>query len=329
MRKVLPHEFFRTDFDAMLEAAKRQEEIDSKNKGEYAIAKGIHTYFDGKVLPVIASDNWVFEAAQRFASEFAIDCLKYLRLANSEVYNAQKNLLEMNTRVKELITQANGLGAVRATETLSLAKASDFYAILDHNRLNETMHNEAMALYEQAQDEESLLPTVILRAIRDIYETVLPRVMYVVRRAIKVELGLTPKKSDKKLLGMSESMTFYNDHIDNHHPLHPVFGKLYDFYRVARNAGNHHLGLIWESDKNEVVLQDSQSPPLTVPFLEFQQRYRYFVYLSEFGERGILSAFCEREQGKTTNWLVKEYEKIFPDDFPVDDPEGIVVPYTA
>jgi hypothetical protein len=191
------------------------------------------------------------------------------------------------------------------------------------------MRNEAMALYKQAQDKESLLPTVILRAIRDIYETVLPRVMYLVRRAIKVELGLAPNRSDEKLLGMSESISFYNDHIDIHHPLHPVFGKLYDFYRVARNAGNHHLGLVWKPDKNEVVLQDSQSPPLTVPFLEFQQRYRYFVYLSEFGERGILSAFCEREQGKTANWLVKEYEKIFPDGFPVDDPEGIVVPYAA
>jgi hypothetical protein len=157
MRKVLPHEFFRIDFDTMLEAAKRQEEIDSRNRGEYAIAKGIHAYFDGKVLPVIASDNWVFEAAQRFASEFAIDCFKYLRLGNSEVYNAQESLLEINTRVKELITQANVLGAVRATEALSLTEASDFYAILDHNRLNKTMRNEAMALYKQAQDKESLL----------------------------------------------------------------------------------------------------------------------------------------------------------------------------
>jgi hypothetical protein len=282
MRKVLPHEFFRIDFDAMLEAAKRQEEIDSRNTGEYAIAKGIHTYFDRKVLSVIASDNWVFEAAQRFASEFAIDCLKYLRLANSEVYNVRKNLLEMKMRVKELITQASGLGAVKATGTFSLAKASDFYAILDHDLLNKTMRNKAMALYEQAQDEESLLPTVILRAIRDVYEAVLPRIMYVVRRAIKVEMGLVPRKSDERLLGMSKSISFYNDHIDNHHPLYPVLGKLHGFYRVARNAGNHHLGLVWKSDQNEVVLQGSQSSPLTVPLLEFQQRYRYFIYLSEF-----------------------------------------------
>jgi len=326
---VLPHEFFRIDFDTMLEAAKRQEEIDSRNRGEYTIAKSIHAYFDGKVLPVIASDNWVFEAAQRFASEFAIDCFKYLRLGSSEVYNTQKSLQEINTRVKELITQANGLGAVSEKGTLSLAKASDFYAILDHNRLNKTMRDEALALYKQAQDEESLLPTVTLRAIRDIYETVLPRVMYVVLRTIKVELGLTPKRSDEKLIGMSESISFYNDHIDIHHPLHPVFGKLYDFYRVARNAGNHHLGLVWKPDKNEVVLQGSQSHPITVPLLEFQQRYRYFVYMSEFGVRGILSAFCEREQGETANWLVEEYKKIFPEDFPVDDPEGIVVPYPA
>ncbi len=78
MRKVLPHEFFRIDFDAMLEAAKRQEEIDPSNKGEYAIAQGMHTYFDNKVLPLIISDDWIFGAALRFASEFAIDCLQYL-----------------------------------------------------------------------------------------------------------------------------------------------------------------------------------------------------------------------------------------------------------
>ena len=43
----------------------------------------------------------------------------------------------------------------------------------------------------------------------------------------------------------------------------------------------------------------------------------------------ILSAFCEREQGEIANWLVKEYEKTFPDDFPVDDPNRVVIPYTT
>ena len=327
MRQILPHEFFRIDFDAVLEDARRQEEVGSSNIGEYAIAKGMHTYFDEKVLSIITSSDWVFGAAQRFASEFAIDCLHGLRLGNSEVYNAQKNLLELKTRVKKIVSQAYDLGAIKGTGTLHLAKASDFYTILEHNRLNEAIHHEAEVLYEHAQDVESLLPKVILRSIRDIYETVLPRIMYVVRRAIKVELRLSLKKSDEKLLGMSESISFYDNHINESHPLYPVFGKLYDFYRVARNTGNHHPGLAWKPEKNEVVLQDSQSPPLAVPMQEFQQRYRYFVYLNEFGVRGILSAFCERERGETSNWLVKEYAKIFPDDFPVDDPDGTVIPY--
>lgn len=329
MRRVLPHEFFRVDFDAMLEGAKRQEEIDPTNKGEYAVAQNMHTYFDSKILPLIVSNDWVFEAASRFASEFAIDCLQYLRLGNSEVYNTQKSLLEIKARVKGFVLRAHKAGVLRATETISLIKASDFYDMMDHSRLNRRMRGEAATLYEQAQDQELILLKVTLRAIRDIYETVLPRVMYVVRRAIKMDLGLTPKKSDEKLMGISESVNFYNHYIDSHHPLCPVLGKLYDFYRVARNAGNHHLGLKWESEKNGVVLQDLNAPPLRVPLHEFQQRYRYLVYLNEFGVRGILSAFSERERGTVSYNLAKEYVKIFPEDFPVDDPEGIAVPYAT
>lgn len=329
MSKVLPHEFFRIDFDNMLEVAKRQEEIDSANNGEYAIAKGIHGYFDKKVLPAIASDRWVFEAANRFASEFAIDCFRWLRLGSNEVYNAQRRLHETKARVKELLTKAVRTGAIKAEGVLHLDKASDFYSILEHNRLSKTMRNEAAALYEQAQDEESLVPTVILRAIRDLYEDTLPRVMYVVRRAVKSEFGLTRKNSDEKLLGISESMDFYSNNIDYHHPLNPVLGKLSDFYRVARNVGSHHQGLKWEPDKNEIILQDQdpKSSPLVVPLLEFQQRYRYLVYLSECGVRGIVCGFCECEHGETSNWLVTEYVKTFPEDFPVDDPEGVVAPY--
>jgi hypothetical protein len=328
MRKVLPDKFFRIDFDAILEAAKRQEEIDPTNKGEYAVAQSMHTYFDSKVLPLIVSNDWVFEAASRFASEFAVDCLQYLRLGSSEVYNTQKNLREIKVRVKDFVLRAHETRLLRATGTVNLVKASDFYDVLDHRRLNKTMRDEAATLYKQAQDQEMILLKVTLRSIRDIYETVLPRVIYVVRRAIRVDLGLPHKRSDEKLMSISESIDFYNHHIDSRHPLHPVLGRLYDFYRVARNVGNHHLGLKWEPAKNEVVLQeDPVAPPLRVPLHEFQQRYRYLVYLDEFGVRGILCAFSERERGTTSHNLVREYVKIFPEDFPVDDPEWIVVPY--
>jgi len=55
MRTVLPHTFFRLDFDQMLEEGKRQEEIHPANKGEYALVRNIHTYFDGAVLPLMIS----------------------------------------------------------------------------------------------------------------------------------------------------------------------------------------------------------------------------------------------------------------------------------
>ena len=106
MRRVWPHEFFRIDFDQMLEEGKRQERINVANKGEYAIVQNMHTYFDSEVLPLILSNDWVFEAAKRFASDYAIGCFQYLRLGGREAYETQKGLLEINERVVNFLAQA-------------------------------------------------------------------------------------------------------------------------------------------------------------------------------------------------------------------------------
>jgi hypothetical protein len=59
MREVQPRQVFRSDFDTILEDAKRQER-DPSNRGEYRPAKNIHAYFSNEVLPLIAQNDWLF-----------------------------------------------------------------------------------------------------------------------------------------------------------------------------------------------------------------------------------------------------------------------------
>ena len=151
--------------------------------------------------------------------------------------------------------------------------------------------------------------------------------MYVVRRAIKVKLGLPPKPSDGELTGISEYISWYTARVSSGHPLYAVLGELHTFYKVARNVGSHHRGLDWKPESDEVTLTDD-STVLTMPLYEFQQKYRHIIYVCELGLRGILSAFCERERGDASNWLVKEYGKTFPEDFPEGEP-GTVRFYLA
>ena len=327
MRTVLPHTFFRLDFDQMLEEGKRQEEIHPANKGEYALVRNIHTYFDGAVLPLIISSDWVFEAASRFAADYAIDCFHLLRLSGQEVYNTQKDLLEINEGIEHLLARACHAGAAPLAGRINLLKGSDFLELVELDKLNAKMRREARTLYGRAKDHEILQIKVTLRAIHSSYETTLPRVMYVVRRAIKVKLRLPAKKSDDELTGISAYMNWYEKRVNSGHPLYPVLGKLRSFYKIARNVGSHHRGLRWEPDSNEVILTDEKTE-LRMSVHEFQQKYRYLSNLCELGLRGILSAFCEREQGAVSNWLVKEYAKTFPEDFPQGE-QGVVRFYST
>lgn len=327
MRRVWPHEFFRLDFDQMLEEGDRQEKIHTANAGEYSLVRGMHTYFDNEVLPFILNDNWVYEAASTFASDYAIDCFHFLKLSGQEVYNAQKSLSELNEKVVDFLARSYQAGAASLAGMIDLSKASDFLGLVGIDRLSPQMRSEARALHEQTKDHEVLQLKVTLRGIRDSYETSLPRVMYVVRRAIKVKLGLPPGPSDDEITGISEYISWYTARVSSGHPLYPVLGELHSFYKVARNAGSHHRGLEWEPENDQVILADD-STVLVVSLHEFQQKYRYIIYVCELGLRGILAAFCERERGCVSNWLVKEYMKTFPENFPEGEP-GIVRFYPA
>jgi hypothetical protein len=323
---VWPHEFFRLDFDQMLEEGRRQEEINAVNAGEYRLIERMHAYFDSKVLSLIINDDWVFEAASKFANDYAIDCFHLLRLAGQEAFVTQKSLLDLNRKTIDFLARAYHVGAAPLAGTVNLPKASDFITLVKPNRLPPDMRSEAISLYEQAKDHEILQLRVTLRTIRSFYENSLPRIMYVVRRVIKINLDLPPKQSDSDLTGISEYITWYSARVDNKHPLYPVLGELQSFFKIARNVGSHHQGLKWDSDKNEVILVDNNKT-LRMPTHKFQQKYRHLSYLCELGLRGILSAFCARERGEISNWLVREYVKTFPEDFPEGE-RGKVRPYS-
>jgi len=319
MERVWPHEFFRLDFDQMLEEAKRQERIHTANAGEYNLVRSMHAYFDGEVLPSILQNDWVYEAASTFVSDYAIDCFHLLKLSGQEAYNVQKNLLELNEKVMDFLVRVHRADAAPLAGTIDLSKASDFLNLVEIGRLSPEMRSEAETLHEQAKDHEFLQLRVTLRGIRESYETSLPRVMYVVRRAIKVKFGLPRKPSDDELSGISEYISWYTAKVSSGHPLYPVLGELHTFYKVARNAGSHHRGLEWKPESDMVILADDTTV-LPMPLHEFQQKYRHIVYVCELGLRGMLSAFCERERGEVSNWLVREYVKTFPKDFPVVEP---------
>lgn len=321
MRTVLPHEFFRLDFDQMLEEGKRQENIHNANRGEYSLLQSIHGYFNDEVLPLILNNDWVFESASKFASDYAKDCFYFLKLRGQETYNTQKKLLDSNKSVIDFLGRAYHAGAA-PSDTINLSKASDFLSIIDEDKLDSAMYSEAMILLEETRDHEIIQLLVTLQGITGNYETPLPRIMYVVRRAIKVSLNLPPRDSDYELTGISEYISWYTAHVGKSNPLYPVLGDLPRFYKVARNVGSHHKGLKWYPENDEIILED-ENIVIPVQLHVFQQKYRHLVYLCELGLRGILSAFCEIEQSNVSNTLVKEYIKSFPEDFPEGEP-GVV-----
>jgi len=327
MKEVQPHEFFRLDFDQILEEGRRQEGIHSANKGEYDIVKEMHEYFACEVLPRVVQDDYVFEAATRFATDYAVECFRYLRLGGQEVYRTQQRLHETNDRVVAFLAWAYDAGFAPSAARIDLPKASDFIDLVDTDRLDASKRAQASALHKEARDHEDLQLTVTLRGIRDSYETNVSRIMFVVRRAMKVALGLPQKRSDNKLLPPPDYIDWYVAHADISHPLYPVLGEGREFYKVARNVGSHHIGLEWKPRSNTVVLRDRDNS-LTIHVHRFQQWFRYLVHFCDLGIRGILAAFCERERGPTSKTLYEEYKETFPSDWTGGE-EGIVVPYSV
>jgi len=318
MREVLPYEVFRLDFEAILEEGKRQEQIDPNNQGEYDLVEGIHTYFSSQVLLLIAHNDWVFEAASKLVAEHVDAYFQCLRLSGKEAFETQSGLHKLNREVSDFL-RAHPPEAPLA-KSVSLTKASDFIALIELEKLGKQAQAEAIRLFEWARDHETMQLTVTLRSIKDSYEMGLPRVMFVVRRAMKVEQGMHPKSSDNNLLQPSDYIDWFKNHAGSQHPFYPILAdqKLVEFYRVARNVASHHKGLKWEPKTDQVILED-RGTTLPVHMREFQQRHRYLVYLCDYGLRAILSAFCDRDTGVASDDLLDEYSKTFPEAFPANE----------
>lgn len=317
MERMWPHEYFQQGFDALAEVeAKRQEDLLPVNQGEYAIADSMHRYFTDEVLPLILHDDWIFDAALEFASRYALECFRYWRLGSEEVSTAQTKLLELKDRIVDFIARADlARATLPGALDADLTKLRDYRALLRRNKLPRGMDYEERLLFAEVVDREELNLRITLRAIANNYAIILPRVMYVVRRAIKCKVPDAQKSKYDKLLDISESLDWYDANIDQTHALYLVFGELRDFYRIARNVANHPQDLEWDHENDQVILRD-KSTIKSVHVDEFFQRHRYLVYLCEFGMRGILATFCEREHGPISNMVAQEYGKIFTEKYP-------------
>ena len=314
-----PHGLFLADFEEMLGEAQRQEKKDPSNAGEFATAMKMKLFYQQQVFPAIRTSKWVFESAEEFADKYALDCFRQLKLSGKEIYEAQKRLHLVNDRVKSFLTKPAIANALADTGRIKLQKASDFYMLIDIGSLSNDMKKEADNLLEDAVEQEDLHMWITLRGIRDLYETNLPRIMYVVWRAIKYSESQKPTQADSRLIGISESLDWYDQWIGPSHLLAPVLGDLRSFYKVVRNVASHHEGLSYDSKHNKITLTD-KADTLILDVNEFQQRFRLLVYFCEFGLRGILYAFCEQEKGAISDDLVRRYAKTFPEDFPEGTP---------
>ena len=194
MREIKPHTYFRLDFEQILEEGKRQEEQLKANAGELKINKGMYNFFAEIVIPLIISNDWVYDAASKFASDFALDCIHIDRLTGNEIYQSQNIIFKLKGEVQKIIQDAKRAGYLKYfTGSIELEKASDFKSLLKTKGMNKIWRIRVEELYKRITDEEKLGMLSVLRAIRDTYEINLPRIMFVVKRAIKVTDNIPQK----------------------------------------------------------------------------------------------------------------------------------------
>ncbi|NLF01472.1 MAG: hypothetical protein GX601_10900 [Anaerolineales bacterium] len=315
MGELLPHEVLRFDFDAIRVEARRQERVDPANLGEHKLASDIHAYFVNQIIPMVLQNDRVYEAASALVTQHADSYLQRLRESGRSAFEAQTGLRELWQKVIGFLQTLPPKALPGAT--VSLMKPSDFMKLVKFDELSSRAQAEANSLCRWAQDQEWYHLNVTLGKIADTYEMGLPRVMFVVQRAMKVQSGRAPKNTDGELLAPACYIDWFSSSAGDGHPLYPILGDhgLVEFYRVARNVANHHKGLEWEPGTDQVGLKD-RGTTLAVHVQAFQQRERYLVYICDYGLRAIWSAFCEREKGAISDDLFDKYNNTFPKDFP-------------
>lgn len=260
---VYPHEFFRIDFDELLQEGPRQEKMLTANAGEAGEVQALHAFWDQRVLPLIRTNDEVFAAAKVFVETWAIHCFDEYEMAGKACREAQNKLHDLKERVVETLGEASFHGWLRPSanvDTVDLKKASDFYHTLDLRRTNNrSFQTRSRRLFEQARKTERQQVTLILRVLHESYGQVLPQVLMVAKRAIEVHHGLTIGPNAP--VDLSEDLTWWESHGQREPALDLFVSELRGSYKVMRNAWGHPDQWAWQPKQNTVKVREHPSKP--------------------------------------------------------------------
>lgn len=330
---VYPHEFFRIEFDTLLEEGRRQERIDPRNIGEARGIESLHEYLDKEVLPLVVSHDWVFEAADRLAREWIQDVFDQLHSTGCECYSMQTALHKLKGEVTDFLGRARARGWTKksAESHLSLQKASDFYDLLDIRRINDRAAMvEAQKLRSTAESHERRQVRLIMTTLHDLYAHVFPQVMFVVKRATKLNAKIAPSEGDNELKEVSSELSWYESRVGPGSPLYLLTKDLPNVYRVVRNAASHPGQFRWLPGANVVRFFESTTNQWTeFDVDEYHRLHRRLVLFCDMAIRGVLSAYCQREHAELSYGLVQRWVETFPDRYPVAFPSACCIPYSA
>ena len=307
---MYPHTMFEQDFFEMYKEVQRQEKLDPKYKNESKMGTDIFYLFGEDVLPNIKNDDWVYESAKVFAKDYAEEYFTTLRLMNS-VDNIQKRLTKMRSEIKELVREAMKSGLISGS--VKLVKPSDFTKIVDIDELPGNLPQKAANLYNDALDLENMYVHTGSQATQALYEKGLPRIFFVVKRALKRQFGFAKTSGDNQLQEPHQYINWCKQHLDNQHILSRFLVSNREYYKIVRNVDSHYSGPKWLPESNQIYLPDKDNQ-MTVHIDKFSQLYRYLMYFCEIGCRGILAIFSKIEQGSISNHIKNEYIRMY--DYP-------------
>lgn len=315
--ELYPHQIFGGDFRQIKQEATRQEEINAANHGELKLATRIMDLVDQSVGDHISTSDWLFEGCLRFANELAPEYFDSLLLNAERVVRYQKQLHSLNDKVLDMLAKLKIKGKAPGAGSQDLVKASDFVYFIEMSKLDQEEEMEVTQLLDDVIEHETLQMKLTLHGIADMYEIGFPRVMFVLRRALKVQHGWQSAASDERVLPPSSYLDWISRKLPSTHVLMEYFGadRPSTFYKTSRNVASHHRSLRFDRERNSIVLPDDKHS-LEVPLYEFQQRYRYLNYLVDYGVRGILYHFALRDSGEAATRVCKHYERTFPRNLP-------------
>jgi hypothetical protein len=307
MTKIYPHQMFQADFLTMLQEVQRQPNISPYHDDDAEIGKELFFFFAEEILPLILSNDWVYEAAKRFSSEFAKEYFIMLRLLGS-VQENQERLTELRDEVTKFLKSL--MTKELAPTSINLTKPSDFMKVILLDKLSRSQKREADSLYAEVKDLEYVYVNVASQAMQAMYEKGVSRIFYVVKRGMKIQLDLQPTSSDDELQETHQYINWCNQQLTKNHIISRFLVSQRTFYKTVRNVDSHVSGPKWLPETDQVILPDRNNS-INIDITEFSKRYRYLMYFCEVGVRGILATFCSKERGEISNFVKDQYMRVY------------------